>query len=211
MKRALLALPLLAACDLPASASGSDPELARAQLATAPLAVDVATASSGGAVTARLWADGAWTEARVELPIVTGSGMVSATDAGELSLDELALELGTIELAPSALGESAQLTDVRVELVEPALAERTTWLDDDTATAAAMATLRLRWSLVRDGEALPLAPQVLPPMPLSLAVAGDGYGVDLQVGVDGSGPVWAWADVVELEDLALELASVGAY
>ena len=145
---------------------------------------------------------------RIALPVPAGGLSLRAGADGDLRLEKLAFELDDIvidadDLPPAGL----HLTDLRVT-VDADVAE-TSWSADGTAALASLsATVTLEWSLVSEGRVLPLAPQTITAVDLTIEVgaASDG-GVSVTMRGGHAGTVLRPAGTFELSDLTVEIAT----
>ncbi len=181
------------------------PATVRDQLMAGGVGLAVAPDPSAGTVTARQWR-GHWEAGALTIAVDGGDLALSADRDGALRVDELRVALAPIGLPDAVFGEPAQLTDLALELADAAPA-RATWDGPDAGRATVTATLRLVWSLETQGRVTPLGPVTLRGLPLALSVGGDAARVTAALELRADGPVWAWAGLVELRDLALTLAA----
>jgi hypothetical protein len=181
--------------------SSEPPASVRERLERSPASFAVDAAASAGAITAERNRSDGWSAGLVELAIERGDFVV-AVDADGVSLDELALEIGPIEVPDSVLGYSVQLTDIRITLAEPVRVDAT-WAGDDDARGDAALPIVLAWSLVNHGTKAPLGAPDLPAVPAELVLAGNGTAVTAELRVSAPGELWSWADLIRLEDLTL--------
>jgi hypothetical protein len=178
----------------------------RERLVAAPARLLMSGPDSAGAITAGRQTGSGWQTGSVALAIAGGDVTLAADADGALAADGLEIDLGPIDL-PSVIDKPARLDHVRLVLARP-LALATAWSDDDDANAAGELELELDWTLVVDGNAVPLGAQHLGPLPLALTVAGTGDAFDAALAIHASGELWRWADLVALSDLSLELRTV---
>lgn len=157
-------------------------------------------------------------ESRVHLPIRAGSVAVWLDANGSFWIDGLSIELDEIAVDADVVPPNGiLLTDLRVQLVEQAVAEPT-WNDDRTALRAELTLeLQLHWSwrYTNEDDAHPLAPQSIGGLSLILTVSTDEERqLSLIAGGQGSGLMWTVENMfdsdntLELYDPAMEL--VGA-
>lgn len=209
--RALLFLSVLcavAACGAePMGPTPPDaPASVRDQLIDGGVGLAVAPDPSAGTITARQWR-GQWEEGALTIAVAGGDLALSADRDGALIVDGLHVDLAPIALPDAVFGEPAGLTDLTLELAAAPAPARATWDGPDAGRATVTATLRLAWSLETQGRVTPLGPVTLRGLPLTLDVVGDATHVSAALGVRVDGPVWAWAGLVELRDLALAVAA----
>ncbi|HEU0030582.1 MAG TPA: hypothetical protein VFQ53_08115 [Kofleriaceae bacterium] len=165
------------------------------------------TADSAGAITAARRSttepDG-WLSGLVDLHMSSGEVVVSADDAGAVTLDRLGLAIEPITIPPTVIGHGATLTNVRVELAAPVVLDAE-WVDDDEVHATGSIELQLSWSLTVDGSTSGLGSPHLPAVPVDVTITGDGPFVQSEVRIHAPGELWTWASLVKLEDLELIL------
>ena len=208
MHRLCLLLPL-AACSSSPSSSGTAPSFAsvRQRLASAPARLLVSGPDSAGAITAGRQTGSGWESGSVALAIAGGDVTLTADADGAIAVENLEVDVESIDLPASVIDKPSRLDHVRLVLAHP-LALATTWRDDDDASAAGELELELDWTLVVDGNAVPLGAQRLGPIPLAITFAGTGDAFDAALAIHASGELWRWADLVALSDLSLELRTV---
>jgi hypothetical protein len=198
----VLAVSMLAAC---ATATRPEPDAAppptlHAQL-TEPVHLAIDPLTSTGDVTAAEHQGSDWLPSRVPLTIETGAFELASVG------DDLVIHSFEVDLAPIALPMlpgTAQLTDIAVRLPAP-VTIGVTWQGSDDAVAIATLDLQLVWSFTANGGTLPLGTQALPAVPIALAMHGEHGSVTAEIGLDQPGQLWSWADLLALDDLALQL------
>lgn len=195
-----------AAC---ASATDATPDTVRDRLASTETTLVITTAERAGSITARRRSSDGWIAGAVDLTVERGELVVTADARGAITIERLAIELGAIQIPRSVLGYEAQLTGVHLQAVRPA-GVVTAWTGADEASATAELALELTWSLTIDGTTSPLGAPKLPPVPIELALTGDGSAVHAEARVRSAGTLWSWADLVKLEDLSLSLTAATA-
>lgn len=179
----------------------------RDRLERGTLRLAVAPEDSRGAVTAerRTWLG--WETGAVELAIASGDVAASVDANGALVFERLALAFEPIPIPDSVIGDAdAAFTGVRLAQIAPATAA-TTWLDDDHVDASARLELELTWAVTIDGTTAQLGRPRLPPVPVELALDGDGLAVRAALRARAPGEVWGWAGIVRLSDLELVLGA----
>lgn len=185
------------------------PTTVRAQLAQ-PTRLLVPATPAAGTITARRYTHDGWQTGTIDVAIANGELVASADATGQLALATFSVNAEPIDVPADVFGTPAQLRDVRLVLTaKPAAA--TTWTDDDNATATAMLALDLTWTLAVNGHATPLGAQLLPPIPVDVALTGTGGRVDATVDLHGAGELWSWAGLLELTDLQLALTATSSY
>jgi hypothetical protein len=167
----------------------------------APTRVVLAPNQSTGSVEAQRWAGDGWHAGTAPLQLTSGELEVSTDPDGHIVVSDFSVGFAPIALP---LGGAA-LSQVRLELVPPAIAN-TAWLGDDEATARVLLDLELAWSLTVDGNSAPLGDQHLPPISVALVFDGSGTAVDTSMALAAPGTFWSWAGLLELADLRLSLA-----
>ncbi|HEY4238794.1 MAG TPA: hypothetical protein VGM88_03230 [Kofleriaceae bacterium] len=187
--------------EAPPDASATAPLSVRDRLANETF-LDVAPASSAGGVTAEKRASDGWTSADVVLAVDSGMLAVKRTATGDISLDALSIDFAPVALPPSVLGQPATLSGLSVSIAG-AVEMPVTWTDDDHASIAASVDLDLSWTLMLDGDSLPLGSPHLTGIPVTIQLAGDGSSVSAAVSATAMGELWSWASLVKLEDLEL--------
>jgi hypothetical protein len=205
----LLLVPGLAACAASAAPEGPSPDSVRARL-SAPTKLLVSVPDSSGSLTASRYTHEGWQDGSLAITIANGELDARVAASGNLEVSAFSLNLAPIDIPESVFGKAAQLQDVRIVLAGPHEAT-TTWADADTATATAMVSLDLSWTIVVDGNAAPLGTQHLAPLPIDVELTGSGEEVDASIGVHATGELWSWADLLKLEALDLELTATTAF
>jgi len=199
----------LAACGVASPTAPVDagpPASLRAQLAE-PIHLAIDPRGSTGQITAQEHAGSDWLPAEVALAIDDGGLELASRDADELVLHAFEVDLAPIAL-PMLPGD-AYLTGVSLRLPAPATLG-VTWHDNDDAIAIATLDLELVWSLSANGGTLPLATQPLAAVPFAIALRGAHGTATASIGVDQPGQLWTWADLLALDDLALQLPAATA-
>jgi hypothetical protein len=198
---------VLVACSATIDAGGS-PASVRERLTT-ETQLQVAATDAGGAITAQRRTDSGWADQRVGLPIVDGALRAKAGPAGTVVLAGLELGLAPVTIPATVFGHEARLTHVHLRLVAPTEMPAS-WADDDRAHLTATLALQLSWWLEVDGIDLPLGNPRLPPMPLTLDLAGQGGEIVATLRGTAGGEIWSWADLVRLTDLELTVSADSA-
>jgi hypothetical protein len=204
--RSLIFVPFM----ISACATGDDlaaPSNVRDLLERGAPDLAVATAESAGTVSAARKSDGEWVPSLQDLAIQAGTVAVSAEADGTLVLDDVSLDIGTIEIPETVLGYPVQLTDIHIGLVAPVkcLAEWSALGDE--AHCNATVDLSLDWSLVNHGSTSPLGSPDLPPVPVEIVVTGTGSSVHAELRVLAPGNLWDWAGLIRFDDLSLVVAA----
>jgi len=203
--RALALLPLLTACS--ADLGAPPPASARAYL-EAGADVDVSATDSAGTVGAAHHTPDGWSSGLSNLTIDAGSIALSTNADGTLELDDVALDLGSIEIPESVLGYEVELTDVHIGLKAPVVMVPQ-WNGDNEAHGNAELELAITWSLTNHGTTSPLGSPELPRLPVALDITGSGAGVHVEMRVTAPGTLWTWANLLELQDLTLIVVGRG--
>ena len=195
----IVPLLLITACATsPTESSPPDPNTLRGDLAAG---VHLAITGSGS-VAAKEKSGSGWSEGDVPLAITGGALAASAYD-DTLVVDAATADFGPIAIPSSVIGGDASLTNVRLRLAQPTSLPLA-WQDDDHASVTAKVDLVLDWSLTANGGTAPLGPQPLSGVPVTITLARDG-AVTASAELTQTGMVWMWADVIELDNLALRL------
>ena len=201
--RALVLLPVLVvACT---STAPTEPVSMRDRL-TAETHLFVTPGDSAGAITAQLWTTTGWEDGVVDLQLAGGELVTHAAPGGAIALTSVEFELQTIEIPATLTGHAASLTRPRLELTAPATAAAT-WTGDDSADVEVDLALQLSWSLTVDGVGVQVGAPHLPPLPVKLALSGDGARVSADLRIHVAGELWDWANLVKLSDLVLVLGA----
>jgi hypothetical protein len=179
-----------------------EPTSVRDRLEQQPTSLVVSAAASGGVIAAERRASGGWTTGLAELDVEAGAIVVSAPDAATIELASLTLALGPIEIPETVLGYGLQLTDIVLELAEPARVP-IVWEHADEAHGRAALPLVLTWSLTNHGDTSPLGSPDLPGVPAELVLFGDARVVHAELRLGAPGELWRWANLVRLADLTL--------
>lgn len=205
--RAGLLLLALTACNAQQAPSAPGPETLRDRLEAADTRMMFSTADSAGTITAqRRVAGDSWETGIVDLTIDQGAVVASAADDGAITIEALSFTLAPIAIPHSVFGRDAAFTNVRVELMAPAVAA-TTWIDDHEATLRASLELELSWALRIENSTSSLGSPDLPPVTVDVDLVGGGSFVHADVRAIAAGELWRWADVIALHDLNLVLSA----
>ena len=185
----------------PDTPDAAPPPSLHAQLAR-PVRLVVDPTASTGDLTAREHAGTSWTPAHVALAI--DAGELRLERRGETALSLRALEVDVAPIALPMLPGDAHLTGVALRLAAPAMLG-VTWQDADHAVALATLDFELAWSLTASGGTVPLGTQHLAAVPIAITLGREGAAATAAVALVQPGELWSWADLVALDDLALEL------
>lgn len=188
----------ISACADPSEA----PLSVRDRLASAETQLPALSAESSGSITAKRRTSDGWASGTAAISVEHGELTLVADKRGGLSIEHLALDLGSIELPRSLLGYEARLTDIHLRSGRPT-AGSTQWTGDDLARVTAQLPLELTWSLTIRGEPSPLGAPRLPPVPIELVLTGDADTLRAELSARSPGVLWSWADLLKLEDLTL--------
>jgi hypothetical protein len=209
MRRLALTSVLLAtataACTTSVPAGPPPASTVRDLLATEGASLAI-TSDSAGSLIARFWEDG-WEDQPVDLGIGGGALVVSLDHVGRLIVEDLDVALAPLELSDDVFDEPARLVDLRAELAMTTPIAPITWTDPDTGSATMEITLRLWWSIERDGEVTPLGSITLRDLPIDVSIAGSAAAVDATVSLHTEGTLWSFASLIELADLSLALTA----
>jgi hypothetical protein len=203
MRCLLGSMVAIVACASPSVPDQPGPATVRERLG-APARLAIIADASRGVISARRRVTAGWEQGTATLVIDNGELDLALDHAGDLEIRAFAVTPHTIDLPDSVFGGPAQLRDVRLTLAAAA-AFVPSWSDDDDAVAIDSVKFELAWTLAIGDAAFPLATQQLPPLPMAIRLTGTGAEVDARIGVTAPGPVWSWADLVELDDLQLVL------
>lgn len=149
----------------------------------------------------------AWLDGR-PVPMIAGQVELTAVGSLLLSLERLEVQVDDMHIDGEHPNlEGLQLRDVRVRLAEPVTAA-VEWTADGGAGFTSLSfDLIVDWSLVTEsGAVVQLAPQRLSGITVELDVfAGADGELTAMIAGGKEGPVWSWADLVQLDDLSLDL------
>jgi hypothetical protein len=147
--------------------------------------------------------------ARVTLPAVRGTASLRA-EGDQVTVDDLALDLGDVELPAAIAPAGTRLTDLHLRLAEPATTADADWCADGGDVGGdAVIGLELDWSIAIGGQTLPLAPQRLAGIQLGVMVSPDGIALALDAGAIAAGTRWSWAGIVSFGDATIALHGNG--
>jgi hypothetical protein len=209
MRSLIIFIPVITACAASNAPEAPLPDSVRAKLAQ-PTKMLVSVPDSSGSLTASRYTHDGWQDGSMAIALANGELDAKAGASGNLEVSAFSINVDPIDLPPSVFGKPAQLKDVRLVLSgKPEIT--TNWTDADNATATAMVTLDLSWTIVVDGNAAPLGTQHLAPLPIDITLAGSGEQVDATVGVHASGDLWTWAGLLKITALDLELSATTAF
>ena len=145
-----------------------------------------------------------------ELELRGGSLALAAGPDGTLSMTTANLYLEDIAVGDKGVPPTGlHLTDIEVHTRAVHECDWVTWAPDgDACSASIPAVFHLDWSMVgTDGVVHPLATQELEPMDVWVDVGRDQSGITASLMAVEPGPLWSWADIVEIGKL--ELAADG--
>lgn len=146
----------------------------------------------------------------VTLPITLGDLSLSVYPDGTLAMDGLSAGFSDVVLSPQAVPPNGlHLTDIKLGLQQEADPVTTWGSDANSARAAGTADLVLDWSLVTtNGTVVPLAPQKLAEVPLSLDVKlGANYHVETALQAKKDGVFFDWSGMFQLADLKVDISA----
>lgn len=208
--RTLLALSLFAAACTANLPSGSESfDSMKERLQAAPARLVISGAESTGSVTARRWAQGGWIEGDEVLTIDSGELQARVNAAGQLALDAFEVAVKPIAIPEEVFGKPAELSDVKVKLLE-ATSGAVTWDNDNDATARLTLALDLEWAISVNGGTTPLGEQHLPPVEVDFTLHGDGGYVGATIRLAAAGELWNWAGLLKMTKLELTLGAATA-
>ncbi len=206
--RTLLALTLFAtACTTNAPAGSESFDSVRDRLASAPTRLVIGGGESTGMVTARRWTAGGWIEGDHALTIENGELAATVDGSGTLSLRSFEVGVAPIAIPDEVFKQPAQLSDVKVKLVD-ATSGAAAWSNENNdATARLSLKLVLQWSISVNGGKTPLGEQHLPPVDVDFTLSGDGEYVGATIDLAAAGELWSWAGLLEMTKLELQLGA----
>jgi hypothetical protein len=205
MRSYLAWVPLLVACASPAAPDPSFTSV-RERLSAEPTRLYASPQPAAGTIDARRWTRDGWQDGTTPVSIANGELVAQLDASGKLVATTFTFAIDPIDIPEQIFGKPAQLADVRLSIATAVHAD-VQWTDDDDATATLAIDLDLAWSLVTDSSTSPLGTQHLPTIPVALTLAGSGDHVDATLALDGAGPLWTWADLLQLRDLELALTA----
>jgi hypothetical protein len=175
---------------------------------TEATAFTVADAAGGSraSVTAVRLSDGE--AVPVELAIVGGVMTLSLDDQDQATFDDLLIDSDDVLVSPSVVPpDGLNLTDLTVELAEPASVQLGSQAEDAVAGGAQL-SVDVKWAVEVDHGVVDLAPIRLPALSfdLSLETGEDGRAV-ARLTATHEGTFWSWAGIFELRDLEIELVA----
>lgn len=206
--RTLLALTLFAtACTTNASIGPGSYDSVRDRLSDAPTRLVIGGAPSTGTVTARRWTAGGWIEGDTALTVESGELAAGVDSSGAVSLVAFEVGMAPIEIPEEVFKKPAQLSDVKIKLLEAASGAARWSNENNEATARLTLKLDLEWSISVNGGKTPLGAQHLPPVDVDVTLSGDGEYVGATLGLAASGELWNWAGLLQLTHLELQLGA----
>lgn len=204
--RTLLALSLVTTgCAANLSAGDSSYDSVKDRMQDEPTRLFVG-GDSTGTVTARRYAQGGWIEGDHTLAIEGGELRAKVDGSGTLTLESFEVAVAPIEIPEEVFKKPAQLSDVKVKLIE-ATTGAASWTDDNDATATLQLKLDLQWAIAINGGKTPLGEQHLPPVDVRFTLSGDGEYVGATIGLAASGELWNWAGLLQMTKLELALGA----
>jgi hypothetical protein len=207
MRSPVLALSLFAAACTANSPTGTESfDSVRERLREAPTRLFIGGEDSTGLVTARRWTQDGWIAGDHTLTIESGELHASVDASGRLELTSFEVGVAPIELPEEVFKKPAQLSDVKVKLVE-STAGAAQWTSENEATARLTLKLDLEWAISVNGGKTPLGEQKLPPIDVDFTLSGDGDFVGATIALAASGELWSWAGLLELTKLELQLGA----
>jgi len=207
MRTPLLALTLFAAACTANTASGPESfDSVRERMQDAPTRLFIGGDVSTGTVTARRWTQSGWVEGDHQLTIESGEMRASVDGNGRLELQAFEVGVAPIEIPEEVFKKPAQLSDVRVKLVE-ATSGAAQWTNANEATAKLSLKLDLEWAISVNGGKTPLGEQHLPQIDVDFTLTGDGDVVDANIGLAATGELWSWAGLLQMTKLELALGA----
>lgn len=136
---------------------------------------------------------------RAALDIEDGHLALRTTPNGAVFVDALAISVGDLEIGAEVLPPDGMvLTELELLLTKTTL--DTQWIDDEVAVATVRTPVRLGWAIFEDGDVVSLAEATLDDLELRFEIVDNGDGVGVDMSMIGSGVVWAWGGLAQLED-----------
>ena len=175
------------------------------ELLAEPVAFAVADREGGSSarVTAVSLSDGE--TALVELSVVGGVVTLSLDDEGRVRFHDLLVDTEDVMVSPNVVPpDGLLLTDLTVELAEPAVVQLGP-VGDDQLAAGADLSIDVRWAVEVEHGTVDLAPIRLPDLAFDFSVADQDGQLVAHLGAAHVGAFWSWAGIFELRDLELDL------
>jgi hypothetical protein len=144
--------------------------------------------------------------AAVELAVVGGLVTLSLDSQDRVVFHELLVDTDDVMVSPVVVPpDGLMLTDLTVELVEPARVQLGSWSDDEVAAGAELA-VDVKWAVEVDHGVVDLAPIRLSELAFDVSVESDESGrLAAHLSASAPGVFWSWAGIFELHDLEIEL------
>lgn len=192
------------------SSGGTDSPSAtslREQLAGAtPFTVADGAGGSRANVTAVALSDGE--TALVEMSIVGGVVTLSMDGDDQVRFHELLVDSEDVTVSPAVVPpDGLHLTDLTVELTEPASVQLGSTTEEAVAAGAPL-SVDVKWAVEVEHGVVELAPIRLPELVFDLSVQTDEQGeLEAHLTASHPGKFWSWAGIFELRDLEIELVA----
>ena len=145
---------------------------------------------------------------RDDLSVVEGEVRVRSSARHTLVLEELRASISDLVISREVVPPNGvTLTDITVELVEPAEGSLT-WYGDE-GYAEVTVDMSVAWALMSsEGSPLALAPQIVEDLTFGITVRLDSRGrLVAELGAHAQGDVIDWPTVAKIDELNVELTS----
>lgn len=146
--------------------------------------------------------------AAVELSVVGGLVTLSLDSQNRVVFHELLVDTDDVLVSPVLVPpDGLMLTDLTVELAEPATVQLGSWSDDEVAAGAELA-VDVKWAVQVDHGVVDLAPIRLDDLAFDVSVESDESGrLAARLTASQPGTFWSWAGIFELHDLEIDLVA----
>ncbi len=146
--------------------------------------------------------------AAVELSVVGGLVTLSLDPEDRVVFHELLVDTDDVMVSPAVVPPAGlMLTDLTVELAEPARVQLGSWSDDQVAVGAELA-VDVKWAVEVDHGVVDLAPIRLTDLAFDVSVESDESGrLAARLSASQPGVFWSWAGIFELHDLEIDLVA----
>jgi hypothetical protein len=190
----------------PAGEKPVDLDLRERLAAPTTFAVADQTGGSRASLMAVALSDGQ--TAAVELSVVGGLMTLSLDAQDRVVFHELLVDTEDVMVSAAVVPpEGLMLTDLTVELAEPASVQLGSWSDDQVAAGAELA-VDVKWAVEVDHGVVDLAPIRLTELAFDVSVQIDESGrVAARMSASQPGVFWSWAGIFELHDLDIDLVA----
>jgi hypothetical protein len=141
-----------------------------------------------------------------QLTLASGGLHLSADESGVVRVQSMDLELGDLLISSDQLASDIELVDISVHQKLAQDCDINDWsVDGDSVSTWVQAGLALDWSMLRNGNVIPLGEQDLVEIPMQLEIHKTDDGLAVSLSADAEGLVWSWLGAIELRDLHLEI------